>query len=70
MSLCGLRYIDLNNDTLKILCTLFSYNEKWKEKKKVYKTATNIQRVLKTRNLKIEVKIVIFKTIANSKVFF
>ena len=41
-----------------------------KRKKKVYKTATNIQRVLKTRNLKIEVKIVIFKTIANSKVFF
>ena len=41
-----------------------------KRKKKVYKTATNIQRVLKTRNLKVEGKIVIFKTIANSKVFF
>lgn len=25
---CGLRCIDLNNDTLKILSTHFSYNEK------------------------------------------
>ena len=70
MAVCGLRYIDLNNDTLKILCTLFSYNEKWKEKKKVYKTATNIQRVLRTRILKVEGKIVIFKTIAKSKAVF
>ena len=41
-----------------------------KRKKKVYKTATNIQRVLRTRILKVEGKIVIFKTIAKSKAVF
>ena len=33
MTGCGLRWIDLNNDTLKILVTHFSYNEKLKEEK-------------------------------------
>ena len=31
VAVCGLRCIDLNNDTLKILGTHFSYNEKLKE---------------------------------------
>ena len=31
---CGLRYIDLNNDTLKILGTNFPYNEKIRRRKK------------------------------------
>ena len=30
VAVCGLRYIDLNNDTLKIVGTHFSYNEKLK----------------------------------------
>ena len=30
---CGMRCIDLNNDTLKIWVTHFSYNEKIKEEK-------------------------------------
>ena len=63
---CGLRCIDLNNDTLKILGTHFSYNEKLKEEKKFYKTVTDIQRVLniwKMTNLTLEGKIAIFKTI-------
>ena len=34
VTVCGLRCIDLNNDTLKILGTHFSYNEKLKEEKK------------------------------------
>ena len=38
--------IDLNDDTLKILGTHFSYNEKLKEEKK-YKSTTDNQRVLK-----------------------
>ena len=45
VAVCGLRCIDQNNDTLKILDTLFSYNEKLKEEKKNYKTVTDIQRV-------------------------
>ena len=44
VAVCGLRYIDLNNDTLKILDTHFSYNEKLKEEKNFYKTVTDIQR--------------------------
>ena len=33
VAVCGLHCIDLNNDTLKISGTLFSYNEKLKEEK-------------------------------------
>ena len=35
VTVCGLRYIDRNNDTLKILGTHFYYNEKLKEEKKI-----------------------------------
>ena len=35
VAVCGLRCIDLNNDTLKILGTHFSYNKKLKEEKKI-----------------------------------
>ena len=44
MAVCGLSCIDVNNDTLKILGTHFSYNEKLKEEKKIYKSVTDIQR--------------------------
>ena len=47
VAVCGLRCIDLNNDTLKILRTHFSCNEKLKEEKSYCKTVTDIQRVLK-----------------------
>ena len=47
MAVCGMRCIDLNNDTLKILATHFAYNEKLKEEKKFWKTVADIQRVLK-----------------------
>ena len=50
MAVCGMCCIDLNNSTLKILGTHFSYNEKLKEEKNIY-------------NLTLEGKIVIFKTI-------
>ena len=55
----GLRCKDQNNDTLKILGIHFSYNEKLKEEKKIYKTVTDIPRVLtiwKMRNLTLEGK--------------
>ena len=35
VTVCGLRCIDRNNDTLKILGTHFYYNEKLKEEKKI-----------------------------------
>ena len=65
VAVCGMRCVDLKNDTLKILVTHFSYNEKLKEERNFYTTVTSIQRVLKiwkTRNLKLEGKIAIFKT--------
>ena len=73
MAVCGMRCIDLNIDTLKILGTHFSYNEKLKEEKNFYKIVTDMQRVLKIwkmRRLTLEGKIVIFKTIAISKIIF
>ena len=74
IAVCGLYCFDLNNDTLKILGTHFSYNEKLKvKKKKNCKTVKDIQRVLKTwkkRNLTVVGKIIIFKTIAVSKIVF
>ena len=73
MAVCGMRCIDLNVDTLKILGTHFSYNEKLKEEKNFYKIVTDMQRVLKIwkiRKLTLEGKIIIFKTIAISKINF
>ena len=70
---CGMRCVDLKNDTSKILGTHFSYNEKLKEERNLYITVTNIQRVLKVwrmRNLTLEGKIFIFKTLAISKIVF
>ena len=64
MYVYGMRCIGLNNDTLKILDTHFSYNEKLKEEKSFFKTVTDIQRVLKIqemRNFTLEVQIVILK---------
>ena len=73
MAVCGMLCIDLNSDTLKILGTGFSYNKKLKEEKNFFNSLTDIQRVLKIwkmRNLTLEKKIVIFKTIAISKIVF
>ena len=73
MTVCGMRCTDLNNDTLKILSTHFSFNEKLKEEKNFYETVTDMQRVLKIwkmRKLTLERKIVIFKTIAISRIVF
>ena len=73
VAVCGMRCIDLNVDTLKILGTHFSYNKKLKEEKNFYKIVTDMQRVLKIwkmRRLTLEGKIVIFKTIAISKIVF
>ena len=68
-----MRCIDLNIDTLKILATQFSYNEKLKEDKTLYKIVTDLQRLLKIwkmKKLTVEGKIDIFKTIAISKIVF
>ena len=47
VAVCGMCFIDLNIDTLKILGTHLSINEKLKEEKNFYKIVANMQRVLK-----------------------
>ena len=39
----SMRYIDLNSDALKILGTHFSYNKKFREEKKFFKSLTSIE---------------------------
>ena len=73
VAVSGMRCVDLKNDTLKILGTHFSYNEKLKEERNFYTIVTNIQQVLKIwkmRHFTLEGKIVIFKTLAISKIVF
>ena len=60
-------------DTIKILVTHFSYNEKIKEERNFCLIIANIQRALKLWKLRIltlERKILIFKTLALSKIVF
>ena len=67
--LCGMRSIDVSNDTLNILGTHVSCNKKLKKEN----TVTSIQRVLKKqkmRNFIREGKTVVFKTMAISKTVF
>ena len=47
VTVCGMHCTDLNIDTLKILGTHFSYNEKLKEEKHFYKTVTDMEQILK-----------------------
>ena len=73
VAVCGIQCVDLVLDTIKILGTHFSYNEKLKEERNFCLITANIQRVLKLwklRNLTLEGKIFIFKTLALSKIIF
>ena len=73
MAICGIQCVDLLSDTIKILGTNFFYNEKLKEKRNFCLIIANIQRVFKLwilRNLTLEGKIIIFKTLALSKIVF
>ena len=73
LAVFGMHCVDLKNDTLKILRTHFSYNEKLKDERNFYTTVTNIQQALKIwkmRNLTLEGEFAIFKTHAISKIVF
>ena len=73
VAVCGMQYVDLVLDTIKILGTHFSYNEKLKEERNFCLIIANIQHVLKLwklQNLILEGKILIFKTLALSKIIF
>ena len=73
VAVCSMRCLDLNNNAIKVLGIPFRYNEKLKDEIYFYATVTDIERVLKIwkiRSLILEGKIVIFKSIAVSKIVF
>ena len=65
--------VDLTKDAIKILGVYFSYNVNMMNQKKYCKTITSIHGILKLwrmRNLSIESKILVFKTLAISKLVY
>ena len=63
---CGIKCIDLCNDTIKITGIQFSYNMKKRNEKSFLDSITKIQNVLKfwrMRRLTLEGKIIVFKTL-------
>ena len=70
MALCGMDCIDLTEDVIKILGIYFSYNKKLEQEKNFLNHIVKIQNILKLwklRNLTIEGRIVVFKSLAISK---
>ena len=73
MAVCGMQTVDLTKDSIKILGIYFSYNINLMNQKNYCKTITSIHGILKLwrmRNLSIEGKIVVFKTLAISKLVY
>ena len=71
VSICWMKCIDLTEKAIKILGVLFSYDKNLQLENYFGKTIVNIERVLKMwkrRNLKLKGKIIIFKTLALSKI--
>ena len=72
-AVCGLKSINLTTDTIKISSVHFSYNSTLKVQNNFLDTAKSIQQVLRFWNRKIlslEGKIIIFKTLAISKIVY
>ena len=73
MEVCGMQSFDLTRDAIKILGIYFSYNIKLMNQNNYCKANTSIHGILKLwmmRNLSIEGKIVVFKTLAVSKLVY
>ena len=73
VAICGIKCIDLNKEAIKILGVSFSYDKNLLLGNNFRKTILNIEKILemwRRRNLTLEVKIIIFKTLALSKITF
>ena len=73
VAVCGIQCVDLVLDTIKILGTHFSYNEKLKEERNFCFIIAKIESVLKLWklwNLTLEGKILIFRTLALLRIIF
>ena len=71
MALCGMKYIDLKLNTVKILGIHSSYNKKSGNNENFLKQITSIEKVFKLwrmRNLTLEGKVTVFKALAISKI--
>ena len=71
VALCGMKSIDLCKDSVKILGTYYSYDKELEQDKNFVEHICKIQDVLKTwrmRQLSIEGRITVFKTLATSKI--
>ena len=72
-AVCRLKSIDLTTDTIKILGAPFSYNDTLKVQDNFLDTVKSIQQVLhfwNSRMLSLEGRIIIFKTLAVSKIVY
>ena len=70
MELCGMKCIDLRKNKVKILGIHFSYNKNIENDEnfiKLIKKIENILKIWRIRNLSVQGKITIFKTLAISK---
>ena len=73
MAVCGIKCVDLTNETIKILGIHYSYNKKLQCEQNFLRTIVNMENVLKLsrfRNLTLEGKTTIFKTLVISKIVF
>ena len=73
MAVCGMQTVDLTKDAIKILGIYLSYNRNLMNQKNDCKAISSIHGVLKLwrmRNLSIEGKVVVFKTLAISKLVY
>ena len=73
VAVCGMKCIDLCNDTTNITGIHFSYNKKKRNEKNFLHTITKIRNVLKAWlmcRLTLEGKIIVFKSLAISKIVF
>ena len=71
--ICGMSCIDLCNEAIKILGTYFSYNSRIKEECNFLKIVSKVQNMLnlwRYRNLTLEGRIVVSKSLAISKIVF
>ena len=69
--LCGMRCVNLYEDTIKILGIPYSYNKQIENDENFKKYIAKIENVLKlwrARNLSLEGKIIVFKSVALSKI--
>ena len=73
VAICGFQCVNLKNNAIKILGIYFSYDKNIQFENNFKKIVTNIMSVLKmwkSRNLTLEGKILVFKTLALSKLVY